>query len=230
VATRLYHQSTVYTGFTPAVDAAWNLTSGSFQRGLMTTTPAGSSSLNIDFDDTDATNQSIILWQGISLPLTPGQTITGGQALKGQARWRQFDATNNMFAAYTLRVIAADGSTVQKTMLALTLDGIEMFTTALRNRAFTATSAATNYTTVPGDRLVLGAGGSGDPDAGLTHHIRIAIGDGQASDLPEDDTTQTDLRPWFELSDTLTFVTGGSRKVGQGSRIASNTIHGLKVA
>ena len=227
MATRLYHESTTYSAFTPAVDAGWSLTAGGFVRGRMTTASAGTASTNIDFNDADATNLSIVVYQGVSLALTAGQTITGGQAMKGQARWRQFALTNNLFPAYVLRVIASDGTTVRKTMLALTLDNNEMHSTALRNRAFTATSAATNYTTVAGDRLVIELGGSGDPDAAGTHQIRLTVGDAQASDLPEDDSDQTDLRPWFELADTLTFVAdGGSRLIGPSSLIASNLIHG----
>ena len=69
-----------------------------------------------------------------------------------------------------------------------------------------ATSAATNYTTVAGDYLVLEVGVGGDPAVGFNHESGMRFGDAAASDLPEDNTDTTDLNPWVQLTDTLTFV------------------------
>jgi hypothetical protein len=109
-----------------------------------------------------------------------------------------------MFFALGIRIIAANGTTVQKTVLDVTRDGNAAATT-LTNRLLTATSAATNYTTIAGDFIVAEFGMGGDPNAGSDHDSSIRFGDSAGSDLAENDSGTSDDRPWLELVDNLLF-------------------------
>ncbi len=204
--TRIYNPSTtVVTPISPSV-AIWGDASV-LTRGFFSVTPTNSPSLQIDFPADGLDTPLTIVIRQLMKKLAPGQTITGSQAIKAQMLVREFAAANNMFLAIAARVIAGDGSTLRKTILPVTADDLEAFTTAVRNRQFTATSEAGDYTTVPNDYLVIDWGASGDPvDASGEHRWRCTFGDDQGSDLPEDDTTQTDLRSWIEFADTLLFL------------------------
>src|SRR3990167_6378332 len=156
---------------------------------------------------------------GLTRTTTPttkrSSTITGSQALKWQIRARENAAQANAFTSLGIRIIASDGTTVRKTVLAVTLDDTETVT-ILTNRQFTATSAATNYTTVAGDYLVIETGMRATFLADSTRTIVLRFGDAAASDLPEDDTDTTDLNPWVQLTDTLTFATAATSDSGEG--------------
>ena len=203
MATRLYlPASAASTPITPTPDAAWEDTS-ILARAMTSTATIADPMATVAFDDANATNRDVLFRQYISLPLTAGQTITGAQAIKAQARVSETDVANNMFLAVGIRII--NGTTVQKTVLAVTRDGTEA-TTSLTNRQFTATSAATDYTTVADDRIVIEVGMGGDPSlSDRSHDSSIRFGDAAAADLAEDDTSTTDDNPWIELTDTLTF-------------------------
>ena len=217
MATRVYCPlSAESQPYTATLDAAWSDQS-ILVRAIARTTKLGSTTTNVDFPtDGDATDKNIAFRQYLSFPLTAGQTITGGQAIKAQVRCRQFDAGNNMFVTVGIRVIASDGTTIRKAVLAATRDNVEGGNAAATNRQFTATSAATNYTTVAGDRLEFVLGTGGDPDVGKSHQSRLVLGDDNgATDLPEDDTTNAG-DPWIELADTLTFETTRPAIIGGG--------------
>ncbi len=208
MATRLYLPATAApTAINPTPDAAWEDTS-ILARAVCRTTKINDTLATVSFTDATNTDKDILFRQYVSLELLAGQTITGSQALKFQVRAQERVAGNNMFAAFGIRVIASDGSTVRKTVLAVNRDGVEINNSALTNRASTATSAATNYTTLAGDRLVIEIGTGGDPanTGGADHDTDLRLGDSSGSDLPENDTATTDDNPWVELADTLTFV------------------------
>jgi hypothetical protein len=202
VATRFYLPATAtITGISPTVDAAWDNTS-ILARCKTDIAVQSDPMATVSFLDEDASDHDIVFRQYITKPLTPGQTITGSQAIKAQVRVSEVALTNDMLLTLGIRIIAGDGSTVRKTVLAVTRDGTEA-ATSLTNRQFTATSAATNYTVVSGDRLVIEIGMGGVPSL-FGHDSNMRLGDAAASDLPEDDTDTTDLRAWVQLNDTLT--------------------------
>ena len=206
MATRFYLGGAAETTpISPTPDSAWEDTT-ILARARARTTPSGRAMTTVSFADNNAANRDVLFMQFVSHPLAGSQTITGSQALKAQALCKQRATTNNMLLSLGIRVIAANGTTVQKTVLSVTRDGAAADATALTNRQFTATSAVTNYTTVAGDYIVIEIGMSGDPNVGNDHDSDIRLGDAAASDLPEDDTDTSDLRPWVELVDTLTFT------------------------
>ena len=213
--TRLYLPSdALATPISPTPDTAWEESTGLTR----TTTPTTKrSSAMTDKSNQDDTTQTVdwVFKQFVSDELTSGQTITGSQALKWQIRARENAAQANAFTSLGIRIIASDGTTVRKTVLAVTLDDTETVT-ILTNRQFTATSAATNYTTVAGDYLVIETGMRATFLADSTRTIVLRFGDAAASDLPEDDTDTTDLNPWVQLTDTLTFATAATSDSGEG--------------
>lgn len=212
MATRFYlPAAAATTPMSPTPDAAWEDQS-ILARAMTSTTPIGDTMATVTFpDDANAANKDILYRQYVSAALAASQTVTGGQAIKAQCRVMEVDVGNNLFFTIGIRVIASDGSTVQKTVLTVTRDNGEASASALTNRQYTATSAVTDYTTVAGDRLVIEIGMGGDPGVGSAHDSSMRLGDSAASDLPEDGTDTTDKRPWIELTDTLTFAsTGGN--------------------
>jgi hypothetical protein len=161
----------------------------------------------VSFTDEDNTSIDICLRQYVSArPLSAGQTFTGGQAAKGQIRCIEVAVTGNMRWTVGIQIIASDGSTIQKSAKAPSAGvSAEFDAVTLTNRIWSTTTATGNYTTVAGDYLVIEIGVRGVPTAG-GHDSSLRLGDAAASDLPEDDTGTTDLRPWIELADTLLFV------------------------
>jgi hypothetical protein len=207
MATRFYLSASGETvPISPSPDAAWENVS-IFSRVLTDVTKRSLAMTSVSLDDNTEDNKDIIFRQYISWPLTAGQTITGSQAIKAQCRCSADTAFNlqHMYLTIGSRIIAADGSTVQKTVLPVTRDNTEIGV-SLVNRQFTATSATTNYTTIAGDRLVIEIGTGGDPNTGLDHDTTLSLGDNHEFDLPEDDSTVTTRNPWVELTDSLTFV------------------------
>ena len=205
MATRLYLPSVVSTtAISPTPSASWEVTTG-FVRIPLWAEQTGTAMSTVSFADNNAANRDCMIVQFVSkFPLSAGQTVTGSQAIKAQFRALQVALTNNLFLTIGIRIIASDGSTVRKTMVDVGRDDAEAATT-LTNCQWTATSAATNYTVLFGDYLVVELGMGGDPDVGSDHDSSIRIGDSAASDLPEDTSTTTDLNPWVELTDTLRF-------------------------
>lgn len=205
MATRLYLPASIENtaGYEPGIDDDWeDLIIPLYS--VCRTNPINDAMADVQFLDSMTADQDVIFRQYISLPLTAGQTVTGSQAIKLQVRCSEADAANNMHVALGVRILASDASTLRKSMLSVTRDGTEA-ATSLVNRQFTATSAATNYTTVSGDRLIIELGMAGDPTAGGSHTSILRLGDSAASDLPEDDSSTSDLRPWIEFADTWTF-------------------------
>lgn len=220
MATRFYLRNTTQTtNITPTADAAWEDTSA-LVRAWARTNKSGDTITTVNFTDNDATDRDVLFRQYISLPLTPGQTITGSQAVQFVVRGSEVATGNNLFTAMGIRVI--NGSTVQKTVLAVTRDNTEL-TTTLTNRNLTATSAATNYTTVLGDYLVIEIGYGGDPTGSNDHDGSLSLGDSSATDLTANDTGTAADNPWVEIADTLTFqtFTGGGGGTAGGAATTS---------
>ena len=205
MATRLYLPGTpATTRITPTPDTAWEDASA-LARVVTDTAKINNTLATVSFTDNNAADRDCLLRQYVSkLPLTSGQTITGAQAIKFQVLAQERAVGNNMFTALGIRII--NGTTVNKTVLVVTRDGVEIDDTPLTNRQFTANSAAGDYTTVAGDFLVIEIGAGGDPGGGQDHDFDFRLGDSSVTDLAEDDTTTTDNNPWVELTDTLTFV------------------------
>lgn len=202
--TRFYFPSTGAADVSPAFDAAYEDTSIA-SRLKAVTTKIASAMTTVSFTDVSTADNDILFRQYVSAPLT-AQTI-GGQTLRVQLRVVETLTTNNMFLSWGVRLVSNDGGTVRGTLVAVHRDGTESDTT-LTNRGDTANISSIDA--VAGDRLVFEIGLGGVPVA--VHDCSIRIGDADATDLPEDDTTTADNNPWIEFQQTLTFQTGRTTK------------------
>ena len=204
MATLLYFHNSVAAPVSPNFLGTWSNTSIA-SRILLATGTGGSAMTTVSFSDADVTDQQILFRQCVSHPLTPGQTITGGQTWALQMRVSETATGNNLFLRRFICVV--NGNTNNKSLVLATLDNLEAATT-LTNRVNGGTTQVTNYTTVSGDRLLVELGMSGDPSGGgaPSHSSSMSWGNDAGSDLPVDDTTTTALNPWFSLTDTLTFT------------------------
>lgn len=208
MATKLFLRKTAETvPISPAADSAWEDSSSMF-RAYCRTTSGADTIANVTLTETSSTDKDCCVAQYIA-PLKAGQTITGAQAVQFVAQFQESTSGNNMNSTFGIRIIASDGSTVRKTVLAVTREANEVVAspTATTNRNNTATSAAGNYTTVDGDFLVIEIGAGGDPTSTNPHTYIIRLGDSSATFLTANDTgtSATDNNsPWVQLNDTLT--------------------------
>ncbi len=189
----------------PSVDSAWEASFTEFARcvAFHATAPGVDTLGDVGFTDGNADDQDVCCRQYVSGGLAEGIVISGSQAIKLQLRLLESEGQNNIFLTVGIRIIAANGTTVQKTMLEVTRDANEMAET-LVNRQFTATSVSGDYTMVEDDHLVVEIGVAGNPVGGTPDHdCTLRLGDDNASDLPEDDTSTSDFNPWLLLVDAL---------------------------
>jgi len=205
MATRLYLDAIAdAVPISPAPDAAWEDTS-LLTQVLCDTTKSGEAMSTVSFADAlSSSNKDILFRQYVSRPLKVGQSITGAGSYKMQCRVSETNIANNMFLTFGIRIIASDGTTVNKTLLAVTRDASEASTSLVNRRISPAASAV--YTTVAGDRIVVEVGMGGSTGGSGTHSSSMRLGSASATDLPEDDTTTTDDNPWVEIPDTLAFA------------------------
>lgn len=223
-ATRLYLPHTAAgTPISPTPDAGWTDTSHLARTNATTTT--GSDALTtLSYSYTSAGGAKYVLFmQYVSPALTAGQTITGSQSLKCQARISTGTGGDFLDTVLSIRVI--NGSTVKKVIKAATNDGNGNSVTTLTNNQWTATSAATNYTTVSGDYLVIEIGLQYFTAATYTGNLNL--GNNSATDLPENNSTTAADNPWVQLTDTLTFVAGATSACGGSLNNGSLTLLGV---
>lgn len=209
MATRLYLPASAASTPISPDPAVEGWTTTFLERALTSTSKIADTLATVSIDDANSANQFLVFRQYIGPPLTASQTITGSQAVKFQCRVIETNAANNMFLAAVVKIVAADGTTVQKRLVDLQTQGTEASATALTNRTFAVTSNAGDYTTVDGDRPVIEIGMAGNPTGAAHHDSSMRLGDSAASDLPEDETSTDDFNPWVQLADTLTFEAEG---------------------
>ena len=202
MATRIYFPSTGTAAISPAYDSGWEVTS------IAACLPAyiekkNTTMTTVLYDDVDSTNQDILFRQWVSDPLA-AQTITA-QTVKLQIGASETVGGNNLFVAWTVRVVS-DGGTVRGTCIGSPRrDATELAVATLTNRGDLLTSTA--VVAQEGDRLVIEIGVGGDPSLSNPHDSSLRIGDNDATDLPEDDTTTADNNPWIEFANNLLFFT-----------------------
>ena len=203
------------TPISPTPDAAWGDTS-ILARAMCKTSKRALPMTSITFADADDTNKNILFRQYISDELAVPQSLPGEQFITACVMVNEGLAANNMYLTVGMRVIAADGSTVRKTVFAVTRDGYEAVNSIGQpylvwpeSRLFEFyIEAGGGYDIQAGDRLVFEFGMGGDPAAG-DHGSRMFFGDDNAADLPGDDITHDAKNPWIELDYDLNFVSTG---------------------
>lgn len=207
MATKIYLPRLAQTtAISPSIDAGWN-NAPALVRAQAKTTTGSDAIATVTITETDSTSRDICAAQYIA-PLKAGQTITGGQAVQFVCQFQESTSNNNMNSSFGIRIMASDGTTVRKTVLAVTREANEVVAspTVHTNRNNTATSVAGNYTTVAGDFLVIEIGAGGDPSGSSPHTYSLRLGNATATFLTANDTgtSSTDNNsPWVQLADTL---------------------------
>ena len=184
----------------PAFDAGWeDLSIGA---RLRTQTIKSSTAMTtVPFDDANVSNKDVLFRQYISDPIAA--VIITNPAVRFQIRAKEGFTSANAFVALHIRVVQPDGN-LRGTILSVARDTLELSQPSLMNRSFTASPTVT-VNAIDGDRIVIEIGTGGTPSSG-GHDSDLRIGDAVATDLPENDTTTTDLNPWVELSTAITFM------------------------
>lgn len=217
MATRFYLPATGAAAVSPAFHAIWDRTSEA-DRLECVTTKIVSSNLTKTFEEPATSGQDSLCRQYVSKPLEGAQTISpsGSSNIRGQARAAENDAAINGRSQFVAYVVSNDGSTVRGVLWAGDAGGTgEEWATTLTNRQFPrSTEVMTEVSAQDGDRLVFELGIRVHAATTGADQYSIRFGDGAGSDLPEDLTTTTDLDPWIELSDDLTFESGGASHSG----------------
>ena len=218
--TRLYLATSNFAGgvppISPAFDAVWGNTTGAARRWLIPSDVRDATDLlgdTADFAETSGVTIDVLMVQFISPGLLAPVTIGG--TLKGQIRVRESHADADMRAQVIAKVVSNDGAIVRGTLLGPDTGGLgSEFATSLTNRRFPRGGAQSlsSVSALAGDRIVIEVGYRAHDALTSSRSARLRVGQSAAADLPEDETTTTDLNPWFEFSDTLTFA-GGDRRV-----------------
>jgi hypothetical protein len=145
-------------------------------------------------------------FQGVSQRLA-GQVIASGVAVKLAIQCLEAHTNNQLFLQLWVGIVSPTGTALQ-TLLAKTLDGLELATT-ITNRFMNPTTTA-GYTCSGGERLVVEISVQGTPTAtsGVQGHnasLRFG-GSGAGGDNGENDTdTGATLNPWIEFNPGLLF-------------------------
>lgn len=196
--TRFYFPSTGAAAVSPSFETGWEDTSIATRLKTVTTKIA-SAMTTVAFSDLDITDRDVLFRQYVGDPLI-AQTINA-QTLRMQIRGLETLSTNNMFVTWVVKIVSNDGTTVRGILVAITRDDVEVDATTLTNRSLTATISSLEI--LDGDRLVVEIGTGGDPTT--VHDSSLRIGDADATDLLEDDTTTADNNPWLEFQQALIF-------------------------
>lgn len=206
MATRFYFAAVTTPDISPAFAVQWvRNTEGA--RRVMSSTKDGSAmaSATIWANGAAAAQDTALSRQFISAPMVAGVAFATTDTIKVQVRCMESAADDNIDRVnINLRVIAADGSTVQAS-LRIIQGTLAEWNTALRNKTL-STLVNNAYTTVAGDRLVMEIGGKVSSAGGSTVTGTMSWGSDSGTDLPEDETTTAANNPWFEISRDISFI------------------------
>lgn len=214
MATRFYLPSTGAAAVSPAFDLGWGL-SVDADRIAMVRTKANSAFNSKAVAESSAIVTDVLMRQYVSEPVA-AQTITG--TLKCIARANENSSTADFRSQLLVRVVSGDGLVVRGTLIALDTGALasEWNLVSFVNRKFpkayaTGGASVTSVTAQDGDRLVVEIGYRAHNTTAASRTGTLDFGDPSATgDLVEDETGTTQLCPWVEFSQNLTFGTGGA--------------------
>ena len=201
MGTRIYFPSTLTSACSPAFHAEWDLT-GQVQRlGCVPQKQNSGFANNGPWAYTTGSPKDGLTYQFISPPML-AQTITG--TVKGQFRTSEFVSGDDMCRAVVIKVVSGDGSTLRGVLLTHFPGSlVSEYSTSFVNRSFPPLSTLTDVTCQLGDRLVFELGSRSFAASGSYNNGKIEIGDGNANDLPENETATNQYCPWIEFSADL---------------------------
>ena len=200
MSTRLYFDSTNTPPVSPAYAADWDATNEAVRRKLL----AAKTTDITNGGNIIVTDGVILGMQFVSDPLS-AQTISG--TVKCQMLVRDPDGSVQVTSRLLIKVVSNDGSSVRGTLLEIGDYSAGTFfnTFPTRNKTFADGDALSSVDASAGDRLVIELG-CNNPNG---DEVRFSFGASiPLSDLPENETTTTNLAPWIELSGDISFQSG----------------------
>jgi hypothetical protein len=221
MATRIYLPSSGTALVSPAFDGAWDVTTGADRlwaaAGQQNTAMATKSTA-----ETSASVVNVLSRQYLVGPLT-AQTVGG--TIKGQIRCSEANADADYRIQLVVRAVSSDGVTVRGTLRAADTEALSSeFHTSLRNitvpLASLSPQALSSVVVSDGDWLVIEIGYRSHNTHTTSRAGSFRYGDVATSDLPEDETTTTDLNPWIEFSGDLDI------QVMRASQVVGEVAHG----
>lgn len=215
MATRLYLSNLDSPQSSYSTVAGW----GSYGFSRKRATPA---SLSDAMSDAQLGNNSSIgttvkrvMYMFVSPPLSVGQVIGSG-SINVQVRSKQDRAGSDAVLAFSAEIKGSQGQN-RATLLPTTVGSNEFSYTSLVNRGHVDNIVSNSYVTVSGDRLAIYIGASiTQQDSGVVI-ITQRFGTSSSSDLPENETSTSDFKPWVEFDSTITFDYPTTVPIGVGS-------------
>lgn len=200
--------STIGWDIVPAAHVDWRLKPAKDLNGF----------LELSFGDGAHTFQwDYLLNQAVSPPLEGAQTIGGASwTVTGRIRGKESDAAADHRVQLTLRVVSRDGTTSRGTLYTGPNSGgspgAEELDIVYENRQlpFDGPAALSEVVCQDGDRIVAEVGIRSMNTVTTSYTGFLDIGaDSSVSDLPEDETTTTQLAAWIKITgpNAITFET-----------------------
>lgn len=229
MATRFYLP---YTGYTPVVGSTWSLAGEGWEYGVSTSivqnsyiSPPGDAMTTYEYNLALTYNEAA-MGRWVTPPILPGTVLSGTVTVRMLVR------------AYTLATGVAPGNSfaftahvIRDNIVRHSLTGGPWYTGQGLNATTLVADGTTvtmsPYTTVAGDRLVFMVGFGGGDSA--TSRYQIRAGSGAGSDITTLGASD-DLRPYVEMSQTLTFdmsvegVAGSFVLTGQDAGLVASHI------
>lgn len=201
MATRFYFSSTGIPSTSPAFSASWEQT-GQAVRRTMSTTTTGSALTDFSVTVPITTTQDILAVQFVSLPLA-AQSFSGA-SLTIIARCQEAAVGADAFFEFQVRTYRPSTGDFQSLRTIITT-ATEFGTTA-STRGPASTYGLSAVTVEDGDLLVVEVGVNADAPS-ATSSALIRFGDDAGSDFAFTTGLTTDLNPWVEFTNDITFYT-----------------------
>jgi len=222
MATRLYLPA---SGSAPlgslAVDGGWEQTTGLVRRPCYTS-KQNTSLANDARTWASASTQDWCWLQYQSPQMSYGYSWTTSDTISMVIRVLEGNSACNDHLAYVVKVVSADGITVRGTVGAFFSTSTEWGTSAATRIHSARTNGASNFTSYPGDRIIIEIGSHGvTPSTSYTQTMRLGDPSG-TNDFALTSGLTTDLCPWVELSRLVAF--GNALITGQadGCKVNEN--------
>lgn len=203
MATRLYLPSSGVAAISPSWDILWASLRDSTAHWPMATTKAQNSALtNLTFTYPNTTTRRVGMGQWVSDQLDVDQTIPSASTFSCVVRGLESVAGADSIAQLVWYVRPPAGG-FRGDIITAAMNS--EYTTAAQTRIVAATAVGIDMNCLAGDRIVIEIGAEGTtPTSGSTFTQRF--GDPSATgDFALTSGLTTDLCPWFELSQNITF-------------------------
>jgi hypothetical protein len=203
VATRIYLPSTGAAPFTPAIaDGGWERDSAAFVAHSVVTTKANTALTTLSAVFGATSTSQTRYYCGVSDTLDAAQTISGTVSMV-IGKCGETTTSGDAHLAFAIRVV--DGSGVHRASLASVMaTSTEFPLIASAATRIHSAVAISSFAAAAGDRIVIEIGIHGVTPANEVMQMRIGDPTG-TSDFALTAALTTDLVPWVEFSQNLTF-------------------------